>query len=90
METTECKKLCTYNEHKLTSSTPDKYPRTTIPCDQIYVAFWAVYRTTQIEEEVLRYPFLSLASDFGGSLPLFLVFSFMTLWHEKKGCFCSV
>ena len=90
VETTGCRKPCTYTEYKFTSSTPDEDPRSTIPNDQIFIAFWAVSRTTHVEEEVLLYPFLSLVSDFGGSLGLFLGFSFMTLWQEIKGCFCSV
>ena len=90
VDITGCKKPCTYNEYKFTNSTPDEDPRSTIPSDQIYIAFWAVSRTTQVEEEVLLYPFLSLVSDFGGSLGLFLGFSFMTLWQEIKGCLCSV
>ena len=90
VETTGCKKPCTYNEYKFTSSTPDEDPRSTIPSDQVYIAFWAVSRTTQVEKEVLLYPLLSLVSDFGGSLGLFLGFSFMTVWQEIKGCFCNV
>ena len=86
---TGCKRPCTYNEYKFISSFPEEDPRT-IPSDQIYIAFWAVSQTTQIEEEVLLYPFLSLVSDFGGALGLFLGFSFMTLWQEIKGCFYSV
>ena len=89
VDITGCKKPCTYNEYKFTSSTPDEDPRSTIPSGQIYIALWAVSRTTQVEEEVLLYPFLSLVSDFGGALGLFLGFSFMTLWQEIKGCFCS-
>ena len=89
VDITGCKKPCTYNEYKFTSSIPEEDPRP-IPSGQIYITFWAVSRTTQVEEEVLLYPFLSLVSDFGGALGLFLGFSFMTLWQEIKGCFYSV
>ena len=57
VDITGCKKPCTYNEYKFTSSTPDEDPRSTIPSDQVYIAFWAVSRTTQVEKEVLLYPF---------------------------------
>ena len=36
VDITGCKKPCTYNENKFTSSTPDEDPRSTIPNDQIY------------------------------------------------------
>ena len=36
------------------------------------VAFWAASHKTQMEEEVLLYPFTSLVAEFGGSLGLFL------------------
>ena len=46
VDITGCKKPCTFNEYKFTSSTPDEDPRSTIPSDQIYIAFWAVSRQT--------------------------------------------
>ena len=103
VEITGCKKPCSYKEYKFTSSTPYEDTQTTTPEDQIFILFWAVARTTQVntlvtgvtlittqvEEEVLLYPFLSLIADFGGSLGLFLGFSFITVWQEIKGCFCN-
>ena len=43
------------------------------------VAFWAASSKTQIEEEVLLYPFTSLIAEFGGSFGLFLGFSFLAM-----------
>ena len=90
VETTGCKKPCTYNEYKFTSQTPAEDTLTTTPENQIFIVFWAVSRTTQVEEEVLLYPLLSLVSDFGGTLGLFLGFSFLSLWQEIRDCFCNV
>ena len=90
VETTGCNKPCTYNEYKFTSQTPAEDTLTTTPENQIFIVFWAVSRTTQVEEEVLLYPLLSLVSDFGGTLGLFLGFSFLSLWQEIRDCFCNV
>ena len=48
VEITGCKKPCTYKEYKFTSSTPIEDPLTQTPEDQIFIAFWAVSRTTQV------------------------------------------
>ena len=37
-----------------------------------------------IKEEALLYPFDSFLAEFGGSLGLFLGFSFMTIWNGIK------
>ena len=49
--------------------------------------FSVASRKTQIEEEVLLYPFTSFVAEFGGALGLFLGFSFMTILQEIRGCF---
>ena len=43
---------------------------------------WAVSRKTTIKTEQLIYPLVSLVADFGGTLGLFLGFSFITLWDN--------
>ena len=37
-------------------------------------------KTLTVKEETLLYPFESFLAEFGGSLGLFLGFSFMTIW----------
>jgi hypothetical protein len=39
---------------------------------------------TRIETEQLIYPLSSLVAEFGGTLGLFLGFSFMALWDRLK------
>ena len=48
VEMTGCKKPCTYKEYKFMSSIPIEEPLTKTPEDQIFIAFWAVSRTTQV------------------------------------------
>ena len=49
-----------------------------------YFAFslWAVSKKTTIKTEQLIYPLAHLVADFGGTLGLFLGFSFITLWDN--------
>ena len=82
-ERTGCKLPCNYKEYKFVESSPNPIP------NPQSVAFWAASHKTHIEEEVLIYPFTSLVAEFGGSLGLFLGFSFITIWHEIRGYFCS-
>ena len=69
-----CKKPCSYNEFKFVNSKPE-----VMPILQNHVGVWGASRKTQIEEEVLLYPFTSFIAEFGGALGLFLGFSFMTI-----------
>ena len=82
-KTTGCKKPCQYKEYKFVESSPKITPRPSV------VMFWAASRKTQIEEEVLLYPFTSLVAELGGYLGLFLGFSFLAIWHEIRGYFCK-
>ena len=77
-----CKKPCTYNEFRFVHSSAE-----VMPAIRNSVGFWAASRKTQIEEEVLLYPFTSLVAEFGGALGLFLGFSFMTIWQEIRVLF---
>ena len=74
---------CNYKEYKFVKSSSNPL---SIPSS---VAFWAASSKTQIEEEVLLYPFTSLIAEFGGSLGLFLGFSFLAIWQEIRGYFCT-
>ena len=40
---------------------------------------------TMMEKEQLIYPLTSLVAEFGGTLGLFLGFSFMTVWDGMQG-----
>ena len=81
VEKTGCLKPCHYKEYKFVESSPK------VLVNPGVLGFWAASHTTQVEEEVLLYPFTSLVAEFGGSLGLFLGFSFMTIWQEIRGCF---
>jgi len=39
-----------------------------------------------VKKEVYNYDFVSMVSDFGGSLGLFVGFSFFALWDYIKDC----
>ena len=73
---TGCLKPCSYKEYKLIG---DKLP-TAFVSDHYVVAFWAISNETTVEREYLMYPQTSLVAEFGGTLGLFLGFSFMTMW----------
>ena len=77
-----CRKPCYYNEFKFVFGSPKVAVQ---PSAKNMVGFWAASRKTQIEEEVLLYPFTSFIAEFGGALGLFLGFSFMTIWQEIRG-----
>ena len=52
-------------------------------------SLWAVSSKTRVETEELIYPMSTLVAEFGGTLGLFLGFSFISLWDNfgtlKKG-----
>ena len=81
---TDCKTPCTYNEFKFLFSSPEIM--TSPPFASLH-GFSVASRKTQMEEEVLLYPFTSFVAEFGGALGLFLGFSFMTILQEIRGCF---
>ena len=83
LEMTGCKRPCHYKEYKFVDSSPKVVSKRSV------LAFWAASHTTQIEEEVLLYPFTSLVAEFGGSLGLFLGFSFLTIWQQIRRHFCK-
>ena len=85
LEDVGCLKPCAYNEFKFVSSSPVEVPE--LPDA---VILWPASKRTQIEEEVLLYPFTSFLAEFGGALGLFLGFSFLTIWQEIKSCLVFV
>ena len=81
---TGCKKPCSYKEYNFVNTNLKDLSYYTFPEDQIAFCLWAVSQNTLIEEEVLVYSFESLIAELGGSLGLFLGFSFMTIWDGLK------
>ena len=47
-------------------------------------SFFAISSHILVESEELLFPLTSLVAEFGGTLGLFLGFSFMTLWDGLK------
>ena len=76
-EASGCFKPCFYKEYRLAGTIPN-----TDPLDGFYSFFglWYVSTEVTVEKESLVYPLPSLVADFGGTLGLFLGFSFMMLW----------
>ena len=81
VEISGCLNPCQYKEYKFVESSPKMWT------EPSFLGFWAATGKTQVEEEVLLYPFTSLVAEFGGSLGLFLGFSFMTIWQEIRDHF---
>ena len=73
---TGCKKPCNYKQYKFIGK------NTVFSAKFKYFVFalWSVTNFTKVETEMLVYPFTSLVAEFGGTLGLFLGFSFMTFW----------
>ena len=68
---------CEYREYRRAG---DETTSTSADTTEIDFSLWANSDDTFIESEVLLYPWTSLVAEFGGTLGLFLGFSFMTLW----------
>ena len=75
-----CMKPCTYRHYKLVSdpmSITEPYP------DADLIMLWAVDPNTNTETERYDYPLESMVAELGGTLGLFIGFSFMMIWD---GC----
>ena len=77
--TTGCLLPCTYIEYKLASAKTMKSPWAN---SATLMAFGNL--ATTVRREVYVYSILDLVSDFGGSLGLFIGFSFYSLWGTAK------
>jgi hypothetical protein len=76
-ELTGCRKPCKYKKYSIIG---EKTPTSFESSDSFTVSLWAVSNDTTVEKEVLIYSLASLMAGFGGTLGLFLGFSFMALW----------
>ena len=83
---TGCKKPCFYRRYSFLG---DKH-FTSFKSEFFTVSFCVASRLTMVETEELIYPLSSLVAEFGGTLGLFLGFSFMAVWdglHWLTGLF---
>ena len=72
-----CRKPCFYKRYSFVGSKQVsifKFGKTFI------FGLWAASNMTMTEKEQLIYPLTSLVAEFGGTLGLFLGFSFMAIW----------
>ena len=74
---TGCIRPCFYKEYKVVGKILN-----TDPLDGVtsYFGLWYVTTEMTVERSSLVYPLTSLVAEFGGTLGLFLGFSFMMLW----------
>ena len=72
-----CIKPCNYQEYKIIG---DKAPTSLTKEDFLTFALVAVDNNIYVETEALLYPGTSLVAEIGGTLGLFIGFSFMILW----------
>ena len=91
LQMTGCKEPCSYNKYSFASASAEVMPKIDGKPTSGWIVFWGASNRTWTEEEILLYPFTSLIAEFGGSLGLFLGFSFMAIWdtflaiYSKKG-----
>ena len=72
-----CKKPCNYQEYKIVG---DKAPTSWTKKGFLTFSLLAVDNNIYVETEALLYPGTSLVAEIGGTLGLFIGFSFMILW----------
>ena len=84
---TGCIKPCNYKEYKIINSFT-----TTMKLDEhnCWVTFTSVAPDTRVQTEVILYPVTSYVAEFGGTLGLFLGFSFMSLWDGVEATVSAV
>ena len=72
---TGCLKPCHYKKYILLGEQIFKSPN-------YQFDLWAVSSNTRVETEELKYPLSTLVAEFGGTLGLFLGFSFISVWDN--------
>ena len=75
---TGCMKPCQYRMYQFVGAGEP----VSLESEHFAFSLWAVSKKTTIKTEQLIYPLASLVADFGGTLGLFLGFSFITLWDN--------
>ena len=75
---TNCMKPCKYKKYILVG----ERKQSSFESEYFIFSLWAVSKNTVVKTEHLIYPISSLVAEFGGTLGLFLGFSFMTLWDQ--------
>ena len=75
---TGCLKPCHYKKYILIG----ERSATSFKSDDYIFSLWAVSSKTRVETEVLIYPMSTLVAEFGGTLGLFLGFSFISVWDN--------
>ena len=75
-----CKKPCSYRHYKLVG---DPITMVSPNPDANIIMLWAVTSNTNTEMEQYDYPWGSMVAELGGTLGLFIGFSFMMIWD---GC----
>ena len=78
---TGCLEPCQYRKYHFVKGKE----RVGLKLEHFAFSLWAVSKKTTIKTEQLIYPITSLVADFGGTLGLFLGFSFITLWDSLLG-----
>ena len=73
---TNCLKPCKYRQYDFHGELARSI------FDQFAFSLWAVSKETTVKTEHLIYPLSALVAEFGGTLGLFLGFSFITLWDQ--------
>ena len=84
-EYTGCMKPCQYNEYKLVG----QY-QTNVEPGRAGVYFQFSTKDVVTEKELASYSGLSLLSDIGGSLGLFLGFSLLIVWDVGIAAICKL
>ena len=72
---TGCLKPCHYKKYNILGEH-------IVKSEHYKFSLWAVSGRTRVETEELIYPMSTLVAEFGGTLGLFLGFSFICLWDN--------
>ena len=75
---TGCQKPCHFKKYIfLGDPSPSSFKS-----EHYIFSLWAVSSKTKVEKEELIYPMSTLVAEFGGTLGLFLGFSFISVWDN--------